>query len=117
MAHRYRAVTWLAALAISACGAPARVARLPREGDRTLRVLTWNVNYGLAGDASVVETLADADADVVFLQETNAEWEREIRAGLSDRYPSMVFVERRAAGGMAVLARSAITEQEVLEPP
>jgi endonuclease/exonuclease/phosphatase family metal-dependent hydrolase len=117
MAHRYRTIAWMAALAIAGCGAPARVARLPCEGEHALRVLTWNVNYGLAGDPSVVETLREADADVVFLQETNAEWERELRAGLSDRYPSMVFVDRRAAGGMAVLARSAITEQEVLEPP
>jgi len=114
---RYRAVAWLAALVMCACGAPPRVARLPREGERTLRVLTWNVNYGLAGDASVVETLRDLDADVVFLEETNAAWERELRTGLSDLYPSMVFVDRGAAGGMAVLARDTIVEQEVLEPP
>ena len=90
---------------------------MPDRSEASLRVLTWNVNYGLGGDLQIVEAIRAADADAVFLQETNVEWEGVLRAGLGDLYPTMVFIDRPAAGGMGLLARGTILRQEVLEPP
>ena len=113
-----RVLALLAAAVLSAgCGAPAREARSPVPAEPSLRVLTWNVNHGLGGDPQAVEAIRAADADVVFLQETNAESESVLRAGLGDDYPTIAFVDRPAAGGMGLLARWTILEQEVLEPP
>jgi endonuclease/exonuclease/phosphatase (EEP) superfamily protein YafD len=82
-----------------------------------LRVLTWNVNYGLTGDTQAIEAIRAAAADVVFLQETNAEWEQALRAAFAETYATVEFVERPAAGGMGLLARWPVVEAEVLEPP
>lgn len=100
-----------------ACSPAPQAARPPDSGEPALRVMTYNVNFGLAGDPQAVTGIREAGADVVFLQETNAEWERALRNGLGDLYPTMEFVERPAAGGMGLLSRWPIREAEVLEPP
>jgi hypothetical protein len=55
-----------------ACGEPrpARAAREPEPGEPHVRVLSWNVNYGLAGCPQAVAAIRAAGADLVFLQET-----------------------------------------------
>ena len=40
----------------------------------TVTLATYNVNYGVAGDPDTRKTIAELDADVVFLQETNEAW-------------------------------------------
>ena len=82
-----------------------------------LRVMTYNVNYGLAGDPETLEAIASGDADLVFLQETNADWERALRARYGERYPHIEFIHRPAAGGMAVLSVYPFTTEEVIESP
>jgi endonuclease/exonuclease/phosphatase (EEP) superfamily protein YafD len=82
-----------------------------------MRVMTYNVNFGLAGDPQAVAGIREAGADVVFLQETNAEWEWALRDGLGGLYPTIEFLERPAAGGMGLLSRWPVVESEVLDPP
>lgn len=79
-----------------------------------LTVLDWNVNYGLAGDAAALAAIADEDADVVVLQETTPAWEAALRAALSERYPHMRFHHEGGAGGLAVLSKGAIVDDEVV---
>ena len=111
-----RPVPLLAALVV-ACGPAPRAARPPDSGEPALRVMSYNVNFGLAGDPQAVAGIRAAGADVVFLQETNTEWEWALRAGLGDLYPTLEFVDRPAAGGMGLLSRWAVVEAEVLDPP
>ncbi len=119
----------LAALLLVACGSspPERVSHsAPPEPEREvepapdpvaqLSVMTYNVNYGTAGDASIVAAIRDADADIVFLQETNARWERAIRKALADAYPHMAFVHCCRAGGLAVLSKQAFAAREHVQP-
>lgn len=80
-------------------------------------VLTWNVNYGMPGPQAVADTLGEADADVVCLQETTAAWEAYLRPRLSGRYPHVVFRHRGGAGGLAFLSKHPLTELEWIEPP
>jgi len=105
----------LLALAL-ACGdgTPVRAARAPDPGEPHLRILSWNVNYGLAGDPAAVAAIRNAAADVVFLQETTPAWERALRPALSASYPYMAFREGPGAGGLAVLSRWPFTEADWL---
>jgi vancomycin resistance protein VanJ len=68
-------------------------------------VLTYNVNFGGPGSDSAVQAIADADADVVCLQETNAAWEKALREGVGPRYPHAFFHDAPAAGGAALLSK------------
>jgi endonuclease/exonuclease/phosphatase (EEP) superfamily protein YafD len=71
----------------------------------TIRVMTYNVNYGIAGDDETVAAIRRGEADVVLLQETNEAWEQALRRELADRWPHMAFRHCCTAGGLAVLSR------------
>lgn len=83
-------------------------------GAPALEVLDWNLNYGLAGHDEVLRILAERDADLVILQETSSDWERALRARLGRQYPHMSFHHCCGAGGLAVLSKHAIVDEEVL---
>lgn len=108
--------TILLALALTAsCVAAAREAGYlrvlpaspPRAGQADLTVLTYNLNFGVAGDPSTLDAIEASAADLVLLQETNAPWEDALRERLAPRYEHMRFghPERMPAGGLAVLSR------------
>ncbi len=81
-----------------------------------LVVMTYNVNFGLAGDATTLAAIRDAD--VVFLQETNDAWERAIREALADEYPYMEFIASngsRIAGGQAVLSKHPLERIQTMQ--
>ncbi|MFN7144635.1 MAG: endonuclease/exonuclease/phosphatase family protein [Myxococcota bacterium] len=99
----------LAILALAACAGPPPPARAPVAAPGpTLDVLTYNVNFELL-DARTIDAIAEADADVVFLQETTPAWEAAVRARLAGTYPHITFRDHPPDGGMAVLARHAFT--------
>ncbi len=104
----------LAACADSQPRAPAPAAAADRS--KTLTVMSYNVNFGLEGDAAGLEAIRGGGADVVVLQETTAGWERSIRDGLADLYPHMRFRHCCGAGGLAFLSRHPFTEREYVEP-
>ena len=52
-----------------------------------VKVLTWNVNFGMPGAERAAQVILDADADVVVLQETNESWQRLLTPQLKQRYP------------------------------
>jgi len=106
----------LACLLAGCHGDPKPVAAPERSG--VLRVMSYNVNFGIAGDRAGVTAVADAAADVVFLQETNAEWEAAFTRGLARRYPHRRFTPPVdwPAGGMGVLSRFPIVDLEELPP-
>jgi endonuclease/exonuclease/phosphatase (EEP) superfamily protein YafD len=76
----------------------------------TIRVMTYNVNYGLAGDDETLAAIRRGGADVVLLQETNAAWERVLRGALARDYLHMDFRHCCTAGGLAVLSRHPFTD-------
>ncbi len=107
----------LVALLEACSGGAARAPRLPTPGRPTLSVMTYNLNYGLAGDREALDAVAEASADVVLLQETTPEWERALRARLSQRYASMAFRHCCVAGGLGILSHYALEDLAYLEPP
>jgi len=81
-----------------------------------LTVMSYNVNFGLGGDADGLAAIRAGAADVVVLQETTAAWERAIRADLADLYPHMAFRHCCGAGGLAFLSRFPFAEREYVGP-
>lgn len=117
--RRMRLVAFLVAcwLGGAACQGATRLPRTP-SGDRAyLKVMSYNVNFGLGGDPAAIALIREHDCQVVFLQETTPVWERAIRQHLGDRYPHMAFKRGSGAGGMAVLSKVAVVESELIAPP
>lgn len=109
------------ALAFVACGsAPAasgaRVATQV-DGRPTLRVLSYNVNFGLEGDPETLDAIAKATPDIALLQETTPGWETALRARYGDEFAHVQFRHCCRAGGMAVLSKHAVVDQEEIQPP
>lgn len=103
----------LASLVVLAgCARPSRTARTT---DRpALKVMSYNVNFGLPGDEAGLAAIRDGGADLVVLQETTPAWETAIRARLADRYPHMAFHHCCGAGGLALLSRHPFEDAGVL---
>lgn len=118
MATRPSAVRWIATLLLlCGCLHPTRLPRATEPTEPTLAVLTYNVNYGLAGDPDTVDAIASSKADVIFLQEANAEWRDAAAKTLAKRWPYQRWLDAPAAGGQAVLSRWPFSEPELLESP
>jgi len=100
------------------CAPEARDIDEPEPGVE-LSLISYNVNFGLAGDPSTLAAIVDADADIVVLQETTPEWEQALREATSSagRWPHASFHHCCGAGGLALLSRWPISTFEVLEPP
>jgi len=75
--------------------------------------MTYNVNFGLAGDDAGLAAIEAGGAELVFLQEVTPGWEQALRSRLARRYPRMAFHHAPGAGGLAVLSRHPF-EGEVL---
>jgi endonuclease/exonuclease/phosphatase family metal-dependent hydrolase len=77
----------------------------PLPGDAVrLRVMTYNMNFGVAGDRAGVEAITGAAPDIVVLQETNDEWE----AVLHGKFPHERFQGPKSAwpaGGLGVMSK------------
>lgn len=117
-----RAGLCAAAIAVTACGNASspggpRESRAGGGGERekapaagaSLLVMTYNVNYGVAGDEESIRLIEESGADVVMLQETNRSWERALRGALAHVYQHMAFLHaERRAGGLGFLSRHPI---------
>ncbi len=100
-----RTTACLVMLALAACNDPER-----------LRLLSYNVNFGLAGDIAGVRAVGNARADIVVLQETNPAWERALIGTLGRRYPHVRFADPDGmpAGGLGVMSKFPIREVHTL---
>jgi endonuclease/exonuclease/phosphatase (EEP) superfamily protein YafD len=83
-----------------------------------LLVMSYNLNFGVAGDEGTIALIRAGGADLVFLQETNEPWERAIRARLADMYPHIAFRHAsRRAGGLGFLSRYPLDLEQHAESP
>lgn len=97
--------------------AAAQPPREPAPDQAAVRVMTWNVNFGLRGDPAAIRLVEQSGADVVMLQETTPAWESAF-AALRARYPHQRWLHvRGGAGGMAVLSRWAFESEPVPAGP
>ncbi|MEK7449018.1 MAG: endonuclease/exonuclease/phosphatase family protein [Planctomycetota bacterium] len=81
-----------------------------------VKVLTWNVNWGMPEAEQTLAVLRQAEADVVCLQETTPRWESFLRGWLGKEYPYMKFRHAGGAGGQALLSKKAFQELQYVVP-
>lgn len=110
------ACTGIAPLVVTAWTSPPGAPPIPGRAPGALRVMSYNVNFGGAGDPETIAAIARAAPDIVLLQETNDRWEAALLTALP-QYPHHRFTPPRTrwrAGGMGVLSRYPITTLEEL---
>ncbi len=102
------------ALLSSGCShAPGRQPSPP--GPRpSLRLMTYNVNFGIAGDGPTLAAIDAGRADVVLLQEISKSWEEALHTRFDGAYPHAVFFPRGGAGGIGVMSRLPIRAQQLI---
>lgn len=99
--------------------APGQVACHVEEVAPLLIVLmTYNLNYKSTDFPSTLAAIERADADVVLLQEVDQPWSDALRRRFEKQYPHSAFhIFTRRAGGLAVLSKLPIVEDELWAPP
>jgi len=112
-----RACSTIALSLLVACGSGTSQPPALAEAGTPLTVMTFNVNFGVAGERANIDAIAGADADIVLLQETTAEAEEVLRRELGDRYPHARFRDCCRAGGLGILSRWPIVDDEYLASP
>lgn len=107
--------TKTAPVAVTSIASGPRWTPVPAPPTDVLRVMSYNVNFGLAGDPAAVAAIAQAAPEIVFLQETNDAWAEALVAGLP-QYPHHRFAPPPdlPAGGMGVLSRYPIVAVDQL---
>ena len=111
---RFRA---LLGLLCCACVHATRAPRAPEADEPAVEVLTYNVNFGIPGDEDTLAAIESSQADVVFLQETNEQWQAAASHRLAKRWPHQRWISQPAAGGQAVLSRWEFSGPEVIDAP
>jgi endonuclease/exonuclease/phosphatase family metal-dependent hydrolase len=93
-------------------------AAAPAPSSKSMRLMSYNLNYANPDAAATMDAIAAADADVVLLQEVDRDWQDALAKRFAKTYPHQVFrLHGRAAGGLAVLSKIEISEEEVVPSP
>jgi endonuclease/exonuclease/phosphatase (EEP) superfamily protein YafD len=77
--------------------------------------MTYNVNYGNPDPKSALDAIAQADPDIVLLQEITTEWRSLLEKRFKATYAHRAY-HTGGAGGIAVLSKHAITKEELWYP-
>lgn len=107
----------LTVVLLTHCAHATRTAHDAPKGTPALRVVTFNVNFGLGGDEATLDALAAPDGDLLVLQETTPAWEAAARKKLGAKWPYQTWLHARAAGGLAVLSKRPFEVKRVLDNP
>jgi endonuclease/exonuclease/phosphatase (EEP) superfamily protein YafD len=99
------------------CGPAPLKPRNPSPGSVHFVVQSYNVAADHFRDESTIETVGYADADIVCLQETAAEWEGVLRTRYAQQYPYMLFHAQGGSAGLAALSRYPLTDKGILPAP
>src|SRR4029077_15466115 len=81
-----------------------------------MRVMTYNVNFGIPGDGPTLAATDGGTPYFVFLQEINTAWDRALRAQFAGAYPHMAFYPRGGAGGIGIMSRLPFRGQQLIAP-
>ncbi len=85
---------------------------------RTLRVMTYNVEFDNPDLAATLDAIAAGDADVVVLQEITQRWQDALGKRFAKTYPQQQFhLHARGPGGLAILSKLPIASRESTDSP
>lgn len=100
-------------------GANLTFANFHNHSPASLRVVTYNVNWGHDEDfrsdpVKTMATLVKLKADILLLQETTKEWEKTLRQKLTKTYPYQDYLPTSNGGGKAILSRFPILKKSTI---
>jgi endonuclease/exonuclease/phosphatase (EEP) superfamily protein YafD len=108
----------LVIVSVFAIGCARSATRKPATAPLTmpkLSVMTYNVNFGIAGDPETMGVVEKHDPDIVFFQETNDLWVDSLKSRLGPSYPHVSFrVDDPYAAGVGVMSKYPIVSSEFL---
>lgn len=81
----------------------------------SLRVLSYNINFGMSAPKSCLDALVKENVDIILLQETTPSWEKYLRNNLDSTYPYVMFRHCGGAGGLAFISKFPISEKEYIK--
>jgi endonuclease/exonuclease/phosphatase family metal-dependent hydrolase len=79
-------------------------------------IATFNINWGNVDLDATVKAIRETKADVMALQELNAESERHLRRELADEYPHMAFHAGKRAEGFGFLSKHPLADVKYVAP-
>lgn len=82
-----------------------------------LRIVTYNVNWGesnfpITAPQKTSNAIRRINGDVVVLQEATPFWQAYFKKYLSDIYPYQLFKHQEDGGGLALLSKYSVNNQE-----
>lgn len=106
----------LAGLALaSSFSRPAPVVLPPCDG---VVVGSYNVNFGISGDADTLDAAAALDADILVIQELTPAWAEALADRFAPDLPHQLFLpDTRGAGGLAILSRWPVAQHAFVGSP
>lgn len=92
----------------------AEWAAAANRGD-TLPIMSFNVLRGGRPTAAALDAIAQAEPEVVCLQELTVPFADAFEQRLGARYPYRLFEPRRAVGGIGIASRRPLADGEILD--
>ncbi|MEO8705886.1 MAG: endonuclease/exonuclease/phosphatase family protein [Kofleriaceae bacterium] len=81
-----------------------------------VRLMTYNLNYGNPTPKVSMDAIANADCDIVVLQEISEAWRTALRDRFGKQYPHHAYRLHGHGGGQAVLSKLPLTSEEAWAP-
>jgi endonuclease/exonuclease/phosphatase family metal-dependent hydrolase len=107
---------WFASL-LAACGEAPLEPREPTPGVAHYRFASYNVHFPEAGNRRTLDVIGETGADLLCLQEVNAEWQRSLVERFELDYPYRLFHPLEGPDGLAVISRYPLDDYGVYEVP
>lgn len=107
-------ILWIVLLGLCGCLAKKQADFHPDQ--KHFKIVTYNVNWGFVHPEKVAAYLAQEEADIICLQESNRRWESFLKSRFSRDYPHTRFYERGAASGIGIMSRYEIRNAELIHP-
>lgn len=108
---------------INCSGARQQHFTLMKKSPYTLRVATYNVNYGgsnwpITRPQATAAAIEHTQADIVVIQEETPFWQHYFKQQLQHYYPYQLFQDSpKIAGGLGILSRYPITTKRYIQLP
>lgn len=104
----------LCGILVAGCGERPLEPREPTPGVAHFRFVTYNVHFPAARDSRTIDAIRATHADVICLQETNAEWREALVTAFSATYPHISFQPLESADGLGILSRFPLLDRGIL---
>ncbi|MBL7479308.1 endonuclease/exonuclease/phosphatase family protein [Legionella bononiensis] len=91
--------------------------RVYKKNKNNLRIVTYNINWGkstwlITSPQKTADAIKLLDGDIVLLQEATLFWKNYFQEHLSELYPYQLFKPKDDGGGLAVLTKYPVSNQE-----